>query len=296
MRATFETLEERVRLVPARVLVAAVLLAVSVGMLGAASSAHAMSALKEEFLPFADCPVETAADCFIAETTSGEFVIDRKTVPIDQTITLQGGLPTSAYTPQSVIGAADGNTLSKTPLSVPGGLLGIKGLEALGGEVTATAEIAGPPSAVIVSRQALVLRAGAAVTLPIKVKLSNEVLGEECYVGSDAEPIVLHLTDGRTSPPAPTQPIQGSASLLEGRAKGKITRIAKVSLVDNDFAVPAASGCGGSLSAALDLVVDADIGLPSPAGSNTAIMNGSLEETAAAYAAKYKPKPKKVKK
>ncbi len=64
---------------------------------------------------------------------------------------------------------------------------------------------------------------------------------------------MLHLTVGATSPPAPAKPIQGSASVLEGRAKGKITRIAKVSLVDNAFAVPAASGCGGSASAAIDL-------------------------------------------
>jgi hypothetical protein len=296
MRVTFGTFHERVRALPTRALVAAALLTASLVTLGAAASAHATSAIKEEFLPFGDCPVETAAVCFIAETTSGEFVIARKTVPIEQTITLRGGLPSNAFTAQPVVGAADGNTLSATPLPVPGGLLGIKGLEALGGEVTATAEIAGPASSVAVNRQALVLRTGAAVTLPIKVKLSNEVLGEECYVGSDAEPIVLHLTDGTTSPPAPTQPIHGSASVLEGRAKGKIRRIAKVSLVDNDFAVPAASGCGGSLSAAIDLVVDADVGVPSPAGSNTAIMNGSLEETAAEYAAKYKPKPKKVKK
>jgi hypothetical protein len=293
MRVTFETFHERVRVVPARMMIAAMLLAATVVMLGAAASAHAESPLKEEFLPFADCPVESAAVCTYAETTSGEFVIGRKTVPIEKTVTLQGGLPTAAYPPQPLIGAAGGETLSKTPLTVPGGLLGIGGL---GGEVTATAELAGPPSSVIVSRQALVLRTGAAVTLPIKVKLSNEVLGEECYIGSDAEPIVLHLTVGRTSPPAPTEPIQGSASPLEGRAKGKITRIAKVSLVDNDFAVPGASGCGGSLSAVVDLAVDADIGLPSAAGSNVAIMNGSLEETLAVYAAKYKPKPKKVKK
>jgi hypothetical protein len=48
-------------------------------------------------------------------------------------------------------------------------------------------------------------------------------------------------------------------------------------------------------SAAIDLAVDADFGLPSPAGSNAAIMNGSLEETAAEYAAKYKPKSKNAK-
>ena len=62
---------------------------------------------------------------------------------------------------------------------------------------------------------------GAAVTLPLKVKLSNEMLGEECYIGSDAEPIVLHLTTGETAPPAGTEPIRGSISPEEGLAKAK---------------------------------------------------------------------------
>jgi hypothetical protein len=292
MRQIFEQVQSRG--LRGRTLALAV--ACSAATLGATAPALASSVLKEEFVPFANCPVESAALCVVADTTGGEFVIGHKTVTINKPITLQGGLPTSAYTAQSLIAAANGVTLSQTPLVVPGGLVGIEGLEAIGGEVTATAEIAGPPSSVLISRQALVLRSGAAVTLPIKVKLSNEVLGEDCYIGSDAEPIVLHLTTGRTSPPFPAEPIQGSASLPEGGAKGKITRIKKVELVDNDFAVPGASGCGGSLSSLIDIVVDADVGIPSAAGSNTAIMDGSLEETPVQWAVKYKPKQKKPKK
>jgi hypothetical protein len=271
----------------------AIAAAVALASMGAAPSALASSAVKEEFAPFADCPVESAAVCVLATTTGGEFVLGRKAVTIDKTITLQGGLASHAVTAQPLIGAADGNTLSHTPLTVPGGLVGIEGL---GGEVTATAELAGPPSSVIISEAGFVFGQEPAVTLPLKVKLSNEVLGEDCYIGSDAEPIVLHLTTGTTSPPSPTQPIKGSKGTFAGEDKNRIGTFQNTSLVDNDFAVPGASGCGGELSPLVDLAVDADVGLPASAGQSTAIMNGTLAETSAELAKKYLPKQKKKKK
>jgi hypothetical protein len=255
-----------------------------------ASASASLSTLREEFLPFADCPLETAATCLVASTTSGEFVIDRKTVPIEKTLTLQGGLATDLFTAQPLLAAADGNTLSRTALTVPGGLLGIAGL---GGEVTATAEIAGPVSSIVVDRGALLSQKGTAVNLPIKVKLDNPLLGGSCYLGSDENPIVLRLTTGTTSPPFPGHPISGAGGILEGAAKGKITRITKNSLVDNTFAVPGAQGCGGVLAPIVDLGVDLIVGVPAPAGFNTAIMNGGLEETSSFFAKKYLPKKKK---
>ncbi len=258
--------------------------------LGAAAPAFGNAALKQEFLPFAACPVTSAAICVVATTSGGEFVIDRKTVPINKTITLQGGLGETGFAAQSLIPPTAGEALSKTPLTVPGGLVGIEGL---GGEVTATAEIAGPPSSVIVSRGAFLSRAGAAVTLPLKVKLENSTLGEECYIGSDAEPILLHLTTGTTSPPSTVEPIKGTNGEGMGGAKGKITRFIGDKLVDNDFAVPGASGCGGSLSGVIDEVVDLDVGIPAEPGQSTAIMSGAIEETHSEFAAKYKPKEKK---
>jgi len=276
-----------------RTLVIAMALAAAFVSLGAASPALA-SKIKEEFVPFADCPVEAAADCLVANTTGGEFVLDHKTVPITKTVTIQGGIATALpLTAQPLVGAVGGETLSKTPLTVPGGLVGIEGL---GGEVTATAEIAGPPSSVIVNRIGLALGNEPAVTLPLKIHLENPTLGNECYIGTDAEPIVLHLTTGTTSPPFPGKPISGKFGTFENAGKGKIRRYIGNSLVDNDFAVPGATGCGGVLSFLIDPGVDLIVGIPAPAGFNTAIMNGPLEETNAEFAAKYKPKPKKTKK
>jgi hypothetical protein len=277
-----------------RALVVATALATSVVALAAAVPALATNAFREEFAPFANCPVETAQWCMVATTLSGEFKLDLKTTTIVNPVVLQGGLATDAFADQPLLGPTSGEAVSKTAQPVPGGLTGVS--ESIGGPVTATAELVGPPSSVIVNKGNLLGQTGTAVTLPIRVKLDNENLGEECFIGTAAEPIVLHLTTGTTAPPFPGQPITGSRGTLEGAGKGKIVKVKGNSLVDNDFAVPGASGCGGSLSPLLDAVVDAGIGIPSPAGTNAAVMTGELEETASVWAAKYKPKVKKPKK
>ncbi len=262
--------------------------------LGAATPASAVKEPinKEDFLPFADCPVETAAVCIASFTTGGEFQFGNKAVPIPEgtVITLQGGLASAGYEGQTLIAPPDGKTLSEPQIPVPGGLVGIAGL---GGEVYATAELAGP---VEINRADLAIPVGPAVTLPLKVKLSNPVLGEECFIGSDAEPIVLHLTVGKTDPPAPAEPIEGHRNPVQPKDKNRITYIPDNTLVDNDFAVPGVSGCGGALSPIVDPIVDLDIGLPAAAGKSKVVMTATLEETAAEWAAKYKPKVKKAKK
>jgi hypothetical protein len=275
-------------------LAAAAVLATSVAALASVAPALANKAFREEFAPFANCPVETAQWCMAATTLSGEFKLDLKTTKIVNPVVLQGGLATDAFADQPLLGPTSGEAVSKTAQPVPGGLTGIS--ESIGGPVTATAELVGPPSSVIIDKGNLLTQSGTAVTLPIRVKLDNENLGEECFIGTEVEPIVLHLTTGTTSPPFPGQPISGSRGTLEGAGKSKIIKLKGNSLVDNDFAVPGATGCGGSLSPLLDAVVDAGIGIPSPAGTNAAVMTGELEETAAVWATKYKPKVKKAKK
>jgi hypothetical protein len=247
---------------------------------------------KEDFAPFADCPTESSAICIVSNTTGGEFKLGSKAVPIPEgtVIKLQGGLPLESYVGQTLIAPPDGKTLSETPLTVPGGLTGIGGL---GGEVTATAELAGP---IEVNRANLAIPVGPAVTLPLKVKLDNEVLGEDCYIGSDAEPIVLHLTVGKTAPPAPAEPLEGHRNPIEYKDKKRLVYIPDNTLVDNNFTVPGVTGCGGALSAIIDPIVDLDTGLPSKAGESKVVMTASLEETASKWAAKYKPKVKKAKK
>ena len=81
--------------------------------------------------------------------------------------------------------------------------------------VTETTELAKPASASASAPNNLICEEGVALQLPVKVKLSNVFLGSSCYVGSEADPIILNLTTGTTSPPAPNKPIKGSAGELE---------------------------------------------------------------------------------
>jgi len=254
----------------ASVRVAATLAVASLAAVIVASPA--IASLKQDLQRFSDCPLSnpTATQCVYSLTSSGEFVIGKSSVPITKPVTIQGGL-----TPPLIVPAADGNTLSKTALPVPGGLVGI---ELLGNftEVTATAELAGTASL------------GNTVSLPLKVKLDNPTLGSGCYIGSEAEPLSLNLTYGTTNPPAPNKPISGKA-IISTKDNGEIKTITGT-LVDNAFAAPGASGCT-LLPLVGDLAVNSKEGLPAAAGTNTAIMSGVTEEVPASLVAAVLPLP-----
>ena len=244
------------------------LLAAVTGALLAAPAAPA--GIQQEYAAFSDCPLSapSVAFCVVSTTTSGEFHIGSKTVPINRTITLQGATSTSS---SALIPAADGNTLSHTALELPGGLIGIELLGPLT-EVTATAELAGVPTLSVANALSGM---GTAVALPVKVKLSNPLLGSACYIGSDSSPLALELTTGKTSPPAPNKPISGKVGTGESRAG--IIAVSGASLVDNAFSAPGAGGCGGLLALLVDPGVDLIAGVPAAAGHNTAILNGNVE-------------------
>jgi|HubBroStandDraft_6_1064221.scaffolds.fasta_scaffold84626_2 hypothetical protein len=237
----------------------------------------AFAGLQKEYSVFGDCPVNTpgVVGCVVSYTSSGEFKLGSKTVPITKTITLQGGTSNSS---PDLVPALDGNTLSKTPLELPGGLIGVELLPPLT-EVTATAELAGP---VALNVGNLFAGKGTAVSLPLKAKLDNPSLGSSCYIGSEAEPVDPQLTAGTTSPPSPGTPISGSKGTLEFAGDGNIVIVRGASLVDNTFSVPGASGCGGLLSLLVDPSVDLIAGLPAAGGQNTAILNSTFENVSSA--------------
>jgi hypothetical protein len=244
------------------------------------------------FAPFADCPLENPVvlDCLAGITTNGELKLGDRTVPFTRTsVSLQGGVTEAPETDVLIyVGPEDGNVTSKTPIPVPGGLSGAplpnlpptspQSFESGprgGEELTATMEVAEPPSAIELSIQSLISGAGTAVQMPVKIRLNNPLLGEHCYIGSASNPIVLQLTTGETQPPPPNTPIKGHAGELK-ILDGDFLTLADNSLVSNSFAVPAASGCGSSTSL-LDQTVDAQLGLPAAAGHSTLILNGNLD-------------------
>jgi hypothetical protein len=256
------------------------------------------------FKVFKDCPTEIPGNalCTYSQTTSGEFAIGSTKVPINETITLQGGaVPTGSSNPNEyfLLPAKDGNSMSKTELNVPGGLLNIVNCEEIKGNgffetlerntckgifenkltgVTATTElVANSHNPAILNLAALFLESETALTLPVRVHLKNPLLGEGCYIGSETSPIQLHLTTGTTSPPAPNKPIKGAAGTFsEETEKGfSLTLDTGNSMVDNAFSVPTAEGCGGFFSFLIDPIVNTKLGLPSAAGHNTAILSGT---------------------
>jgi hypothetical protein len=273
-----------------RLFVAGALLAL---MLVPAASASAE--LTGEFARFSKCPTSNPAVgiCVYAESTGGNFTIGTKSVPLKNPVVLQGGLEgLEEEFPGSLpfVGASDGNTLSKTPQPVPGGLLGITApawwpslLRELFNEtinngftgVTATVELAKPASAIKLSISNTVLGTGTALALPVKVKLSNPFFGNNCYIGSNSNPIQLNFTTGTTSPPPPNTPISGNPGEFSALEEGRILVLKNNKLVDNSFAAPGASGCGGIFSFLVDPFVNSILGTPSPAGTNTAILEGT---------------------
>lgn len=252
-----------------------------------------------EFAPFAECPLSNAEtnSCVVATTESGEFIVGKEKVPIVNTITLQGGLHETEEETFQFIGAEGGNTLSKTPQKVPGGLSGLvkcneisNFIERVACEVVfengvtgvnATTELAAPASDIGINIFNLLLQEGTALALPVKVHLENPLLGSSCYIGSNSAPIVIDLTTGTTSPPPPNKPITGNPGTAEESPGGVLT-LKGNELVNNSFAAPGAEGCGGIFSFLLDPIVDSKLGLPSAAGHNLAVLKGTLKQASAA--------------
>lgn len=267
----------------------------SLVVLGFASQAMATKPTGE-FANFGDCPVTSPGvlSCLYAQTTSGEFKIGSTAVPLTKTLTLQSGLVEASAGNLRLIGARDGNTLSKTPQTVPGGLFKIIAPEFFGEPltkifnefinkgitgVTAQTELVGEPH--LFPFNAL-FASGTALSLPVRVHLENPFLGNNCFVGSKAHPVNVELTTGTTSPPPPNTPITGNPGEAAFNESGSLLKDKNNSLVNNSFAAPTAEGCGsqilfGIFTGIIDGAVDSEIGLPAEAGNNTAVLNGSLE-------------------
>jgi len=273
-------------------------------------TAGAQAKLTGNYAKFAQCPYSNpeVRKCLISVTESGEVVLGSKKVPIVNPVTLQG-----AYGPiieergeeefAQFYAASNGVTLSKSPQPVPGGLAGLVNCKEITEPflrfsceltlengitgVNSTLELAKPASAIRISEVNLAGEIGTALEMPVKFHLENPFLGSNCYVGSSSNPIVWKLTTGTTSPPAPNKPITGTAGIAEFFEGGSILTLHGTKLVDNSWAAPGATGCGGFLvELALDPVIDVSGGLPSPAGKNTAILNNTVNVASAQEVAK----------
>ncbi|WP_026453110.1 hypothetical protein [Saccharomonospora iraqiensis] len=259
----------------------------------------AASDLAGNWAPFDRCPVddpamldadgdELAALCLASSSESGTMTIGEKTVPTAGT-DLQFGLLGDGVDYTTV--SPGGTGIEADPVKVPGGLLNLMCpsdipvlttlCERAAGSslntVTATVEPAGDPSD-------FNLNAGLStgqpiVTLPIKIKLDNPLLGGNCYIGSNEEPILLEPANAeqpmlnlvRYAPDGTTDPTGVMSNIA----------LSGADQVDDSFAVPGADGCG--LFGALDWAVDSQLGLPSPEGANSLVLHSADTTTGGFY-------------
>jgi hypothetical protein len=205
--------------------------------------------------------VNSAAGCLAANSTHGSITIGNLSATTGS-INLQVGLVEDFTTGNFVVVPPAGGAVVADPVQFNTAV----------GPVTAVTESAGTPSnfdlfSGIATGQPI-------ITIPIKIQLENNpLLGPNCSIGSDQNPIMLNpqnndLSNAKsvggfsgfdaTGAPDPAGPLTGL--LITGEVQG-----------DDTFAVPGATGCGPNDS--LDAAVNAVAGLPSRSGSNHLVLD-----------------------
>jgi hypothetical protein len=263
----------------ARLLAAVGAAVVAVALLAPVASAETP---KPGYTQFAGCPskkeIPTMEACFRTVITGGNFKMGSKNVPIEKPFQISGGI-----TETGQVAATSKGGLEVVKQKVPGGVIGLTGLtwlaEFLGIEALtlyAATELAGAPGNPVAEP----------VTLPIKVHLINGALGNNCYVGSVTNPIVLNLITGTTSPPPPNKPITGKEGAFSVDAL-EIIHLNGGEFVDNSFSAPGASGCVltlfGFIPISINGLVNSQSGLPAAAGTNETRQKNNSELAAVQF-------------
>lgn len=123
-------------------------------------------------------------------------------------------------------------------------------------------------------------------TQPVKFKLINPLLGSNCYIGTDSNPVVLN--------PSLSVGPGGGLSLLNDpqptvHPDSEVLEITGASAGDSTFSAPAIVGCGpgGVANDAVDQALDASSGLPAASGNSLTLtgtfdvgVNGASEDPA----------------
>ncbi len=219
---------------------------------------------------FSSCPTLPSGDqadnflCILIHITGGELQMGNSTQIIsrDMTIPLADGTDSAG---NSVLLAG---TMTSEPMPVLGGIF----LAPLANQVTEKDPNLRLQVKPVLTGVAVDPTGATLGFLSQKIKLINPVFRKHCSIGTRPDPVTVDPTFGTTNPPPPNQPISGSINSLQ-EIGNEIVIIGTV--VDNAFAAPGAASCGpaGSLSTPVDLVG----GLPSAAGTNTAIFQVTVE-------------------
>lgn len=241
----------------------------AVGTAAVLATSGMASAAWTPFPDLSDCPRSNpdVTACLQIQSRSGSMTIKGFTVPIGESLQIRGGLVPHDDGTSDFIPPRGTNGIFARDIQVPGGILGID-LPLSVNKVTARATLAGPSSGVRINPGQL------EVAMPIKLTLSNPLIGPACRIGTDANPVRVKLIVGTTNPPAPNRPISGRRSDLQLLPGGYLGFIGNTN-VDNSFAIPGASYCGLGLGL-FDLIINAKLKLPSSAGNNAMIIGNDV--------------------
>jgi hypothetical protein len=197
--------------------------------------------------------------CINIQAVRGNLNIKGFNVPLGDSLEIRGTLQGEPGDEFIFVAPTGTNGLFARPVPVPGGLLGIDWIP--GNEVLAITELAGSASDIDFDTQTL------NVTIPIKVRLVNFLLGMNCHIGTNSNPVVLELTTGTTNPPPPNRPIRGSIGIPNIVPPNQLQFLNAVN-VENAFSIPDSSSCGFGLGL-INAIVDSRLGLPSAGGNNS---------------------------
>jgi hypothetical protein len=260
-----------------------------------------------------NCPVNGEAhgvrdlSCVFGATEvneGGQFTVGPITVPLVKQIVLQYGLTETPLEPEIFVPPAHGaEAISATPEKVPGEPIAHvtpAEQQELGWPETLqysyaqaqkhhsvrtayeTIELAGVP---VTHIENIVNEEGIGLEAPVKIKAENKwlaELGDVCYVGSNAEPIVQHLTAATSESPLTHEIIHGFRGEFEIQEGPRVV-LTHSNLVDNTYAVPAAT-CTGPYSSVIAATINKEFGLPEPAGASVTEIKGTLYSVSAARA------------
>jgi hypothetical protein len=227
--------------------------------------------------PFDRCPVDDPAMlatdgvskaglCLGSNSTHGSIKIGDLPAATTGSTNLQAGIVLDGSTGESTVIPPSGGAVVADPVEIP---------DTPVGTVTAVTESAGAPSdfnlfAGIVTGEPI-------ITLPIKIHLENPALGPSCFIGSNQDPIVLHPENTDLSQAQAVGGFHAFDPNGEPNLSGRLLSLLITGGVQGDdtFAVPGAQGCGPNGDGSLDPLVNAVVGLPSPAGNNEVVLDNA---------------------
>jgi hypothetical protein len=288
----------------------------------ASSAMAAVKNPSESWKVFRNCPVEGQGEvapgvfretltCVFGATEPGEggqFTVGPITVPIAKQIVLQYGATVeenaTGESPLVYIAPSHGvEAINPAPERVPGEPIAhitTTEQEELGWPETLmysyaqaqkhhevktayeTIELAGIPATSINN---IIHEEGVGVEAPVKIKAENKwisKLGTVCYVGSNEDPIVQHLTSGESTSPLTGETVHGSKGEIH-ILEGPRVVLSDSDLVDNTYAVPGAK-CSGAYASVIAATIDKEFDLPQPAGASLTEIKGALYSVSAVHA------------